>query len=116
MHWTIVRALKYTGVVEGQCGRIFLWHCRRQLHTDCRVLGTALRSKRLTRGIEHLGHPQTIVELKGGDVEIFQCGELYLRAGRDLVNMGKEFGVNLIVVHPQAHLVRRPGGDRNDQK
>jgi hypothetical protein len=32
------------------------------------------------------------------------------------VNMGEEFGVNLIVVHPQAHFFRRPRGDGNDQK
>ena len=116
MYRTIVRTVEDTGVVESQRGGIILWHRRRQLHPNRRVLRTALRGQRLARRIEHLAHPQTIMELEGGGVEIFQRGELYLGTGCDLVNMGEEFGVNLIVVHPQAHLFRRPRRDRADQK
>src|SRR5204862_938077 len=91
LHWTIVRALENARVFKSQCGGIFLGHRRRQLHSNSRILGTALRSQRLARGIEHLGHPQPVMELKGGDVEIFQRSELYLGTRCYLVNMGKEF-------------------------
>ena len=77
---------------------------------------TALCGQRLARGIEDLAHPQTVMQLKGSNVEVFQRGELDLGTGRNLVNMGKEFGVNLIVVHPQTHLFCSPRGEGDNQQ
>ncbi len=68
----------------------------------------ALGGKRLVLVVENLGDSQIVVQFEDGDAQILQGSELHLGAGRDLVQMRFEGGVDLVVVHAQTGFVGGP--------
>ena len=76
------------------------------MHAHREILRHAFGLQRFACGVRHLGHTQAVIKLEAGNVQIFQGGEPDLRAGRNLVGMWVQVGVDLIVVDLQAHLLR----------
>ena len=60
---------------------------RGELNANGRILGDALGGQRFVRGVEHLGDAQGVVQFEGGDVQVFEGGELHLGARGDLVGV-----------------------------
>jgi hypothetical protein len=55
---------------------------------------------------------QVIVQFEDGNAQILQGCEFDLGTSRNLVEMGFEFSLDLVVVHAQARFFRRPRWDR----
>jgi hypothetical protein len=56
------------------------------------------------------------VQFESGDIQIFEGRKLDFGSSDKLVRVGREFGVNLVVVDLEAHLLRRQDWRGHQQK
>ena len=66
--------------------------------------------------IENPGDAQIIVQLENGDREILKRSEFNLSPRRNLVEMGREFGLDLVVIDAQVYLFGGPRGSRDQRQ
>ena len=117
-HGAVVAGFELPFIFESKrLGRVLGQACR-QRNTDRRVLGDALGGKSLVLFVGNLGDAQVIVQFEYGDVQILHGREFDLDPCLDLVQMGFELGVDLVVVYAQARLFRSPrwGRAENDHQ
>ncbi len=108
LHRTVVGGIENAFVFESKRGRTVLRDRSSERDANRGVLRDTLGAQRLARSIDHFGYAQRVVQFERGDIQIFESGKLYLGMGADFVGVGREFGVDLVIVHAQAHLLRRP--------
>jgi len=53
------------------------------------------------------------MQFENRGIQILKDGEFDLCPRRNLVQMGGQFGVDLVVIHPQSRFLRRPGRERD---
>ena len=81
----IVGGIEHALVFKRQRGGLVLRHLAFERHTHAGVLRSPVRGQRLAGGVGDLGQAQVVVQLEGGNVQVFERGDFDLGPGRDLV-------------------------------
>jgi len=113
---TIVARLQDAVVLEGQGGRLALRQHGGERNTHARILGDALARKRLAGGVFHLADVQGVVQLEDGGIHVVERGELYARAGAEVVLFRRELGVDDVVVDAHALPLLRQNRQAQDRQ
>ncbi len=112
----VIPAFELPFVLERQSGGRVLGKPGWQGYADRGILGNALGGERLVLFVENLGDPQVVVQLEDRDAQVLQGGKFDLGAGRDRMQMRRQFSLDLIVVHAQTGFLGRPGRDREPKQ
>src|SRR5882724_1018825 len=115
LYRAVVGRFKRSFVLKSNGGAGALCKTAIQGKTHAGVLRVAFRIQRLVGGINELGDAERIVELKARNADVFEGRDFDNRAGRELVVLREEFGINLIIFDAEARFVRGFGGPDSDK-
>ena len=96
-HRTVIGIGQRAFVFKSQRGSAAFRQGGGEADADSVVLRNALGRKRLTFFVEHLGHAQAVVQVKAGEIDVFQRHEFHFGARRKAVGLGHDLRVNHVV-------------------